>query len=184
MPLHPILRHFLAVLLLLQAAPRTSCGQYPKSSLAVTDSELRVAIRTFTYGGLEYLKVLHRSPSRAAALLVAGLHPIPRGGYSDAPDVVWFIRALRSLTGLDFRGRTDSALSNGGENDGGGEAWFLRPDTLGTVEFFGTWMSREFSWVAPRDAQVRIIEQWHQWYRHEAATFHYVKDDGMGNWYW
>ena len=85
-------------------------------------------------------EVFYRHPQRSAVLLVAGLTPIHRGAYEAGhhPAVVWCIRILRSLTGLDFRARTDSALRDQEENN---ERWFLDFDTSGTVKFFGTWMS-------------------------------------------
>jgi hypothetical protein len=67
---------------------------------------------------------------------------------------------------------------------GGGEKWFLGADTTNTVRFFGTWMSRDLTWVAPQDAQIRIIDKWRRWLSEHGSTFKYVKrDDAVDDWY-
>jgi hypothetical protein len=83
------------------------------------------------------------------------LKPVPRGQYVGGkhPEVVWEIRALRSLTGLDFRARTKSKLNRD-------ESHFLDLNSKGEICFFGTWTSRDRVWVAPLDTQALIIRKW------------------------
>jgi hypothetical protein len=54
--------------------------------------------------------------------------------------------------------------------------------TAPEVSFFGVWMSRDRVYVAPKDAQERIVRQWTDWYRTEGGRFAYppAKD---GDWY-
>src|SRR2546425_954674 len=99
-------------------------------------------------------QVLWRYPQRSTELLVAMLAPVARGAYQSGshPPVVWYLRALRSLTGLNFRGTTNELLTEDEEH-------WLRPGRDRSVEFFGTWMSRDHVWVAPEDAQTEIIDR-------------------------
>jgi len=84
------------------------------------------------------------NPEQAARLIIAELKVVNRGHYrsGEHPYAVWCIRALRRLTGKDFKARTRSKLS---EN----EINFLQPDEAGRIRFFGTWMSRDSVDVAP-----------------------------------
>ena len=47
------------------------------------------------------------------------------------------------------------------------------------VHFFGVWMSRDSLYIAPRDAQLKIIQMWKRWYETDGKTFAYpaFKDD-------
>ena len=129
--------------------------------------------------GRSGFEVLYKNPRRSAQLLVSSLKPIRRGQYLTGkhPQVVWNLRALRSLTGLDFRAPTHVDLTED-------EAHFLGHDPkTDEVEFFGTWMSRDRVWVAPVDAQTAIIEKWRKWFREHGESFTYVNDRNFENWY-
>jgi len=71
--------------------------------------------------------------------------------------------------------------------------WLLRDDS-GTpvrnwkptdgVAFFQTWMSRDSVFIAPRDAQEKIIARWRQWYQESGSHgvgFHTC--ESMDQWY-
>jgi len=129
--------------------------------------------------GFTRFEILYKSPRRSTELLISTLKPVRRGQYMGGkhPQVVWSIRALRSLTGLDFRGSTHADLTED-------EAHFLdhNPKT-DEVEFFGTWMSRDRVWVAPVDAQTTIIRKWRKWFKEHGETFSYVDDRNFDHWY-
>ena len=147
-----------------------------------SDVELRAAIAKLAEGtdenGFAHFEILYKNPRRAAELLVSSLEPVRRGQYLSGkhPQVVWDIRALRSLTGLDFRAATNSKL-------GDEEAHFLDSNAHGEVHLFGTWMSRDRVWVAPLDAQTAIIAKWREWFEKNGSTFTYVNDHKFDSWY-
>src|SRR4029077_5342611 len=92
------------------------------------------------------------------------------------PQAVWIVRALRSLTGLDFKAKTRAALSSD-------ESHFLDLDTHHRVRFFGTWMSRDSTWVAPEDAQLSIIKQWREWFAQHGHNYKYPNNKDFDDWY-
>jgi hypothetical protein len=153
------------------------------SQQSPSDAEIKAAIAKLGEDtdakGFTKFEVLYKNPRRATELLIATLEPIQRGQYLTGrhPQVVWNIRALRSLTGLDFRGSTKADLRED-------EAHFLGHDPkTDDVEFFGTWMSRDRVWVAPLDAQATVINKWRTWFREHGETFAYVNDRNFDNWY-
>jgi len=148
-----------------------------------SDAEIKIAISrlgaaTDSKSFTEF-EILYKNPHRATELLIAALKPVPRGEYvaGKHPEVVWNIRALRSLTGLNFRGPTHADLTKD-------EAHFLgnHPKT-DEVEFFGTWMSRDRVWVAPADAQATIIQKWRKWFQENGEAFSYANDRNFDHWY-
>lgn len=151
------------------------------SQQSLSDSEIKAAIGRLGEAdkGFSELETLYKNPRRSAELLIRALQPVRRGQYTGGkhPQVVWNIRALRSLTGLDFRGATQADLTED-------EAHFLDddPKTDG-VRFFGTWMSRDRCWVAPVDAQTTIIKKWRKWFKEKGDSFTYVNDRNFDNWY-
>jgi len=147
-----------------------------------SDAEIKAAIarlgdNTDAKGFVQF-EILYKNPRRSAELLIKQLKPVPRGQYVSGkhPQVVWNIRALRSLTGLDFRAETNSDLDEE-------ESHFLDLNAKGEVRFFGTWMSRDRVWVAPVDAQAIIIKKWQEWFEKNGKTFTYVNDHDFDKWY-
>jgi hypothetical protein len=146
---------------------------------SVSDAEIGDAIRALSSQSLDHsLEVFYENPEEATKLLIAELRPIKRGRYpgGEHPQAVWIVRALRSLTGLDFKAVTRARLTDD-------EAHFLRASAEGEVEFFGTWMSRDSDWVAPKDAWVGIIKKWQEWYTRSGHTYRYVNDRDLDDWY-
>jgi len=149
-----------------------------------SDDEIRTAIARLPENrpdtnGFPRFEILYKNPRRSTELLISSLKPVRRGQYltGEHPEVVWKIRALRSLTGLNFRASTHADLTED-------EAHFLGHDPkTDEVEFFGTWMSRDRVWVAPPDAQTAIIRKWQKWYREHGETFTYPNDRNFDNWY-
>src|SRR5579863_2459044 len=64
--------------------------------------------------GFTQFEVLYKSPRRSTELLLLSLEPVRHGQYVTGkhPQVVWNIRALRALTGLDFRAATSEKLDD------------------------------------------------------------------------
>lgn len=145
----------------------------------VSDAAIRHAIEELSSQSLrDSLEVFYKNPQEATKLLIAEVRPTKRGRYpgGEHPQAVWIVRALRSLTRLDFTAVTRARLN-------GDETHFLRVNSAGEVEFFGTWMSRDSDWVAPKDAQVAIIKKWQEWYARSGRTYGYVNDRDLDNWY-
>jgi hypothetical protein len=149
---------------------------------SANDGQIKAAIAKLSDNtdkkGFVKFDVLYKNPRRSAELLVASLKPIPRGQYLTGkhPQVVWNIRALRSITGLNFRAKTKHDLAED-------EAHFLDENDKGEVLFFGTWMSRDRVWVAPMDAQFAIINKWRNWLKNGGKTFVPVNDRNFDHWY-
>jgi hypothetical protein len=61
--------------------------------------------------------------------------------------------------------------------------WVPPPGADGSVEFFGTWMSRDRVWVAPEDAQNEIIRQWKQWFARHGNSHRYESNRRVESWY-
>jgi len=148
----------------------------------VYDREVQAAIKHLTSepsdDGFDVFEVFYKNPELATKILIAELKPIARGRYQSGkhPESVWVLRALRSLTGVDFRAVTTASLSSD-------ESHFLDLNAKGEVTFFGTWMSRDSVWVAPKDAQVAIIKKWQEWYAAHGRTHTYVNDRNFDHWY-
>lgn len=148
-----------------------------------SDAEIKAAIARLgdntDENGFVKFEILYKNPRRSTEILISSLKPVRRGQYQSGkhPQVVWSIRALRSLTGLDFRAPTRADLT-------ADEAHFLDHDAkTDEVDFFGTWMLRDRVWVAPLDAQTAIIGKWRKWFEKHGQTFTYVNDRNFDNWY-
>ena len=145
-------------------------------------------IKSLGAGGPNDFEPLYQDPVSATRLLVAELHVIKRGSYRtseaegfgsinyEAAHVIWCIRALRSLTGLDFKASTNTQLDEK-------EGHFLGHVNNREVSFFGTWMSRDLSFIAPEDAQQKIIAKWKSWFAEHGTTYKYVNERNIDKWY-
>ncbi len=96
-------------------------------------------------------------PRRTITLVMPTLRSVPRGLALGAPNMVWRVRVLQRLTGLQFRARTRTKL-------GAEERSWLAPDSTGAIPFAGENAPRGMTWVAPRDAQRDILAQWRAWF--------------------
>lgn len=146
---------------------------------SVSEGEIRIAIRQLkSETATQSLEILYRDPDQSTKMLITELGLTERGHYVTGkhPQAVWIIRALRSLTGRNFRAHTNAKLT-------ADEAHFLNMNAQGEVEFFGTWMSRDSVWVAPTDAQAAIIKQWHDWFARRGSSYTYVNDRNFDHWY-
>jgi hypothetical protein len=134
---------------------------------------------------LERIEILAQQPVESARLLVAELHPVTgvrilsyeQGArWKDTLHVIWCLHALRYITGgLEFRARTAHHFGSGEIEER--RKWFVGGEQFPkdrTVRFFGVWMSRDSTYIAPHDAQVEIIQKWRAWYEQHGKTFAYV----------
>ena len=142
------------------AAPDSSAAEY--RDLARTDSLILASLdrmRGVTQGAdtMVAWKVFQAHPRRTVVLLLPTLRSIPPGLSLGAPNMVWRVRVLQRLTGLTFRARTKARLRDE-------ERRWLAPDSLGRVPFSAENAPRGMTWVAPRDAQRDILEQWRRWW--------------------
>jgi hypothetical protein len=134
---------------------------------------------------VEDLEFFEADPVLAVEQLVMQLKPISGRSISidkqefhaEEMRVIWTIRALRYLTGMDFDGTT---VNRNWDSD---RAHFLERTEGNTVKFFGVWMSRDYTFVAPRDAQLQIIAKWKDWAKLQAQKHAYPKEHNIDDWY-
>ncbi|MGO9167616.1 MAG: hypothetical protein ACLP56_12175 [Candidatus Sulfotelmatobacter sp.] len=167
-------------------SPRTASAETLVKELGSDDNEI------------DRMKALAQRPVEAAGLLVQELHPVSGGRilsqdqdkaeWKDTEHVIWCLHALRYLTGgLEFRATTNHHFGKGELEEN--RKWFVGGERFskdGTVRFFGVWMSRDSLYIAPRDAQRVIVEEWRVWYRTKGTTFAYIdpnKEQDPDLWY-
>jgi hypothetical protein len=135
------------------------------------------------------VQTLWIDPAEAAACLignlrlvnVAVLRPEEKNDRRVEFRTLWFLRALRYLTGgKNFCGTT----AHFGElNADQSQFLTIRCGPAPEVSFFGTWMSRDIVFFAPIDAQEQIIRQWINWYRKEGISYPYTPAKSIDDWY-
>ncbi len=126
------------------------------------------------------------APHEAAKWLISELQPVShspiyRYKVHTAKErkqlhIAWCLRALRFLTGNEFKAKTNKILRFDPEENID-PAVFLyghspAPDqTAVPIPFASEWPSRMRIYFAPRDAQTKIIKQWRDWFKAEGSTF-------------
>ena len=137
------------------------------------------------------IKQLARTPRDSAGLLIGALHTIPDSETSakaDSPSmehVLELIRALRYITGgTDFCAQTKHVFGSSEEEKN--RKYWLTLHHKTCLSFFGYWMSRGRTYIAPVDAQRNIIAQWKIWYAKNGETFPYkpLHDPAPEDWLW
>lgn len=98
--------------------------------------------------------------------------------YKDSIHVIWCLRALRYLTGLDFRAPTKYTLKDGARK------YFLSLKEKTNLPFFATTMAHETIYIAPKDTQAEIIRKWREWYLKEGTTFNYKPIEDFDFWFY
>lgn len=130
-------------------------------------------------------------PARAAGILVKELHTVPEtkllaGEIRPGTEhVLWCLRALRFLTGgKDFCAASQHSFGRT-ESERNRKYW-LEFKNGACLSFFAVWPSRGSQYIAPRDAQKAIIEQWRRWYEAEGRGFDYrpLTDRAPEKWLW
>lgn len=144
---------------------------------------------------VDRIKFLAKEPAASARLLIQELHPVNgarilgsehhKPQWRHTEHVIWCLRALRTLSGFEFRAKTrhnfgHSELETNREWFTGGEQY----PADGTVRFYGVWMSRDSLYIAPRDAQQKIIAKWKEWYAKNGQTYTYKAfENDPDDWY-
>ena len=129
------------------------------------------------------MKILYKNPKLAVALLIEELHVVNNnkidGGAIGAPKinpytyhVIACIRGLRHLTGKNFFAPTKEKITD--ERRRG--HLYLDDETEKVMPFFMTHMSTCMVFIAPKDAQESIINQWKEWYKKEGQAYDYEKN--------
>lgn len=149
--------------------------------------------------------VFLKNPSYSAGLLVSSLHPVneaklhsqensPADYERERPSmgVVWRLRALQYITGgLRFFAPTayrfppkpaDWPPENGPSSEELRES-FLTAKGRDRVPFYVTWMSRDVTYVAPKDVQESVIAKWKEWYSKEGKDYPYGASKELSDWY-
>jgi hypothetical protein len=146
----------------------------------------------------ELLGKLAARPALAACHLIRSLHAVrdthiagyKQEEYPQTMQVIWAIRGLRYLTGCqDFMAPTSESPAGWTDDR---RAWLFRDAAGNPVDqqpkeglpFFRTWMSRDSVYIAPRDAQLSIINRWTEWYKTTGREgFEYKTCEERDNWY-
>ena len=172
----------LASLFFLSPAPPLDWDSTPRQRIEAAIARIPAHLATGFSEEVEesltvILRVLYRDPAVATGALIERLEPARPGMHyhDDHPTVVWYVRALRSLTGLDFTAPTTQLADS--------EAGYLQRDSVGNVRLFGWEMGWDRTWVAPEDAQRTIIQKWRTWFGKEGRGFKYVNDPDHEHWY-
>ena len=177
--------HKLAVLLIL--ALSTASGSAPPSDVASI-------LKALGEGTSEIVQIqaLAKSPDESIPLLINELHVVPSRSLLNGQHpfkvehVLWCVRALRFMTGgRDFCAPTSHVFGSS-EVEQNRKYWLEFRYRASCLTFFAIWPSRISTYIAPVDAQRRIIQQWREWYRNEGRKTSYTpfKDPKPEDWLW
>jgi hypothetical protein len=136
------------------------------------------------------VKRLARLPAESAGLLVAQLHVLKHPertivgqGSPEFERVLWSFLALRYITGsMDFCAPTNWRPRRSYED--GIRNYWLHFENKSCVTFFAVWPSRGRYYVAPLDAQRKIISAWQRWYGEQGKQFDYEPLVNPESWQW
>ena len=87
-------------------------------------------------------------------------------------DSIIYLKALRTLTVTDFTAQTTYIFDSKKEIERT-RAYFMNMCGSNNIPFYRFWMSRTYYFIAPIDAQRKIIDKWKEWYKDNADTWHY-----------
>lgn len=136
------------------------------------------------------VKKLARTPAASTGFLISQLrvleHPertIVGEGNPQVEHVLWSIRALRYITGgMDFCAPTKWRFGESGEE--AYRSYWLHFGDNSCVTFFAVWPSRGRCYVAPQDAQRKVISAWERWYASESKNYDYRPLVNPKSWQW
>jgi hypothetical protein len=182
----------LALLFLLTLISITFAASQQETASGMITPKQRVA-RLGAHGNDDVadIKELAMDPRSSAGLLIVGLHTVPDSKKTDNADrpsvehVLWLIRGLRYVTGgIDFCASSKHVFGNSEEEKN--RKYWLTFHHKECLTFWGYWMSRDRTYIAPADAQENIISQWHHWYATYGAEFAYkpLENPPPEKWLW
>lgn len=167
----------------------------PSRAMACTEAELPGAVKNL---GLwangddwrQAMTCLGEYGQLATGLLLKELHPVPETDitlgeaettHKASMHVIWCIRGLRYLTGLNFMAGSAAEIKKQKLPELR-EYWILF-QSGDYVRFYGTWMSRDETFIAPRDIQVAVIKKWKDWYAENGASYTYRTNSDFDAWF-
>ncbi len=176
-PPHLLVRAALALALLAAPAAAARKPAKPASSATPADTAVRTVLVSSTphedsllVGALARMvgvvpgsdtlvawDLFRAHPQRTVDLILPTLRPVKRDLYLGAPNMVWRVRVLQRLTGLEFRAPIRARLNPD-------EQRYLDPDSSHRVRFAGENRDLGMTWTAPAEAQKAILAMWRAWW--------------------
>ena len=156
-------------LLMICLSNLASAGSYAAPTPAVGLAQVVDRLGTAGNSDASDVAMLARTPSMSTKLLIESLRTIDDSEETakrDSPQtehVLWLIRALRFITGGVDQCATSNHQFGSSEEEKHREYWL----TFGhgnCLTFFALWPSRDRIFIAPNDAQQKIITAWKHWY--------------------
>ncbi len=160
----------------------------------ITSGQTRVTTIVKTLGMNDSAKIYDKlailekaSPDSSVKLLIAQLAPIKGitkifpeefSKYPKDLHVIWCIRALRYLTGLDFTAATKHVFRK--DDSVRSQLLRVRGDQL---SFFAVRMAHDVIYIAPIDTQEKIIMKWEKWYNDNIGRMKVVEPRDFNDWY-
>ncbi len=167
-------------------------SQESSSSSSTVLKKIVAQLGEISDGDMDEIKELAKSPRESVQLLVADLHTIPdspKAAKDEKPateHTISEIRALRYLTGgLDFCAASRHVWGSSEEEQN--RKYWLTFTNKHCLVFFALWPSHGRTYIAPTDAQQKIIAQWRRWYATKSFTFEYkpfTEDTPPEKWSW
>jgi hypothetical protein len=167
-------------------------GQQSSSSGSADLKMIMTRLGETNDGDMDDIKELAKSPRESVQLLISDLHTIPdspKAAKAERPTTehtIAEIRALRYLTGgLDFC--ATSSHSWGSSEEEQNRKYWLTFTNKHCLVFFALWPSHGRTYIAPPDAQRKIITQWKQWFTAKGGTYDYkpfTEDTLPEKWSW
>ena len=124
-------------------------------------------------------ELFREHPQRTVDLIVPTLKPVKRDLYLGAPNMVWRVRVLQRITGLEFRAPVRARLTPD-------EQKYLAPDSSRRVRFAGENRDLGMTWTAPVQTQKAILALWRAWWETDAKkpALPMVKHDDDRKWWY
>ncbi len=140
---------------------------------------------------IDQVHTLAKYPTKSVELLINQLHIVPDRHLLIGENpftvehVLWCLRALRFITGgKDFCAPTSHVFGTGDLEQR--QKYLLEFSHGSCLTFFSIWPSRMSTYIAPPDAQRKIIQQWGEWLQNEGrkAAYSPLKDPKPAQWLW
>lgn len=134
---------------------------------------------------------LQTKPVYTVKLLINKLHIVnvdkltseEQPSYPDEMRVVRAIRILRRLTGCDFLATTTYNFKATEIDEQRKDLLIEHENRDRPMPFFRTWMSSDTIFIAPKDVQASVIQQWKKWEATQLDHWNFPKNVPLDNWY-
>lgn len=178
----------------LAVASLAALSALPAKAMACTEAEVPAVVKDLGYWAKSpdwqhAMGCLDKHGQIAAGLLLDELHPIPETDITLANErdhkagihVIWCVRGLRYLTGLNFMAGSAAEIRKQKMPDD--RKYWILLQSGDSVKMYGTWMSRDETFIAPPDIQAAVIAKWKAWYAADGANFKYRNDMNFIDWF-